>query len=167
MERHTLYVSLVPGMDHPRSVEPPPWNMQRCYAHVNVEKGDGAPSTRTNTGSRTTEKHPVAPEHSKKRPRSAETTGMMENPTSKRHRIIQDWSDEDEEENLTTNLLNPHQRKGVEQTVQEGLSRPTAAPAWGMPMASTAATSHVPPPSDGGQGLLGQQGSQGHRQADM
>jgi hypothetical protein len=27
VERHLLYVSLAPGMDHSRSVEPPPWNM--------------------------------------------------------------------------------------------------------------------------------------------
>jgi hypothetical protein len=93
-----------------------------------VEKGDEAPSTRTNTGSRATEKHPVTPKHSKKRPGSSKTTGMSENLTSKRHRIIQDWSDEDKEENLTTNLLKPHWRKGVELTVQEGPSRPAATP---------------------------------------
>jgi hypothetical protein len=44
-------------MDHPRGVEPPPRNVQRCYAHVNVEKGDRAPSTRTSTSSKNTEKH--------------------------------------------------------------------------------------------------------------
>jgi hypothetical protein len=150
VERHMLYVPLVPRMDHPRSVEPLPRNVQRCYAHVNVEKGDEAPSTETNTGSRATEKHLVTPEHSKKRPGSSKTMGMSENLTSKRHRIIQDWSDEDKEKNLTTDLLKPRWRKGVELTVQEGPSRPAAALVRGTPMASTAATSHVPPPSDGG-----------------
>jgi hypothetical protein len=84
IERHVLYVFLVPRMDHPRSMEPPLQNVQRCYAHVNVEKGDEAPSTRTNTGNRAIEKHPVTPEHSKKRPGSSKTTGMSENLTSKR-----------------------------------------------------------------------------------
>jgi hypothetical protein len=54
------------------------------------------------------EKKPVAPDHSKKRPGSSEATGVLKNPTSKRRRIIQDWSDEDKEENLTADLLNPH-----------------------------------------------------------
>jgi hypothetical protein len=76
-------------MDHPRSVEPPPRNVQQCYAHIDVEEGDRAPSTRTDTGRRIAEKHPVTPEHSKKRPRSLETMGMLENPTSKRRRMIQ------------------------------------------------------------------------------
>jgi hypothetical protein len=142
-------------MDHLRSGEPPPRNMQRCYAHVNVEKGDRAPSTGTSTSSKRTEKHPAAPEHLKKRPGSSETTEVPKNPTSKRRRIIQNWSDEEEEENLTADLLNPRRKKDVEQTVQEGPSRPTVAPARGTPIASTAATSHVPPRSDGGQGSSG------------
>jgi hypothetical protein len=54
------------------------------------------------------EKQPVTPDHSKKRPRSSEATGVPKNSTSKRRQIIQDWSDEDEEENLTADLLNPH-----------------------------------------------------------
>jgi hypothetical protein len=89
VERHLLYMSLAPRMDHPRRVEPPPQNVQQCYAHVVVEKGDGAPSAGTDTGSRKTEKHLVALEYSKKRPGSSETTGMLENPTSKRRRMIQ------------------------------------------------------------------------------
>jgi hypothetical protein len=105
-------------MDHLRSVEPTPRNVQQCYAHVDdTEGGEGAPSTGTDTKSRMMEKHPVAPEHSKKRPGSLETTGLPKNPTSKRRRIIQDWSDEDKEENLISNLLNPRRRKGVEQMV--------------------------------------------------
>jgi hypothetical protein len=138
---------------------------------------EGAPSTGTDTRSQGAEKHPVAPDHSKKRPRSSEATGAPENPTSKHRRIIQDWSDEEEEENLTADMLNPCQRKDVERMVLEGQSRPVATPARGMPTTSTAATSHVPPPSDGGQGSSGQQESQGrlrrrafsaaHRQVDM
>jgi hypothetical protein len=82
-----------------------------------MEKGDGAPSTRTSTGSKRTEKHLVTPENLKKRLGSSETIEVPENPTSKRRRIIQDWSDEDEENDPTVNLLNSRQRKDVEQTV--------------------------------------------------
>jgi hypothetical protein len=90
IERHLLYMSLAPRMDHPRSVEPPPRNVQQCYTHVNDnEEEDGAPSTGTDTRSRMADKHPVAPEHSKKRTRSSETMGVPENTTSKRHRMIQ------------------------------------------------------------------------------
>jgi hypothetical protein len=74
-------------MDHLRSVELPPRNVQRCYAHVNMEKGDRAPSTGTSTGSKRTEKHPATPEHLKKRPGSSETTEVPKNLTSKRRRI--------------------------------------------------------------------------------
>jgi hypothetical protein len=62
------------------------------------------------------EKHLVAPEYSKKRPGSSETTGMPENPTSKHRRMIQSWSDDEEEENPAADLLIARQRKGVEQT---------------------------------------------------
>jgi hypothetical protein len=171
-------MSLAPRMDHPRSVEPPPWNIQQCYAHVNNNVGgEGAPSTGIDTRSMVAEKQPAASDHSKKRPGSSETTEALENLTSKRRRIIQDWSDKDEEENPATDLLNPRQRKGVEQTVRERPSRPAAAPSQGTPTAPTVATSNVPPPSEGGQSSLGQQGSQGrphrrafsaaHHQADM
>jgi hypothetical protein len=95
-------------MVHLRSVEPPPRNVQQCYAHVDDNKrGEGAPSTRTDTRSRMAKKQPIASDHSKKRPRSSEATGAPENPTSKHHRIIQDWLDEDKEENATADLLNP------------------------------------------------------------
>jgi hypothetical protein len=105
-------------MDHPRSVEPPPRNVQQCYAHAdNNEGGEGTLSTRTDTRSRMAEKQPVASEHSRKRSGSSEAMGVPENLTSKHRRIIQDWSDENEEENSTADLLNPHQRKGVEQIV--------------------------------------------------
>jgi hypothetical protein len=84
-----MYVSLAPEMDHPRSVEPPPWNMQQCYTHIDDnEEGDGAPSIGIDTRSRTAGKHPVALEHSKKRPGSSQTMGVLENPTSKHRRMI-------------------------------------------------------------------------------
>jgi hypothetical protein len=87
---HLLYMSLAPGMDHLRSMEPPPQNMQQCYAHVDDnEEGDRAPSTGTDTRSRTTNKHLVALKHSKKRPRSSETMGVPENPTNKHRWMIQ------------------------------------------------------------------------------
>jgi hypothetical protein len=53
-----------------------------------MEKGDGAPSTGTSTGSKRMEKHPAAPNHSKKRIGSLETTEVPENLTSKRRQII-------------------------------------------------------------------------------
>jgi hypothetical protein len=60
VERHLLYVSLAPEMDHPKSVEPPPLNVQQCYAHVDDnEEGVRAPST--DTRSRIAEKQPVVP----------------------------------------------------------------------------------------------------------
>jgi hypothetical protein len=78
-------------MDHPRSMEPPPRNVQQCYAHVDDNKrGEGAPSIGTDTRSRMAEKQLVTPDHSKKRPGSSEATGVPENPTSKRRQIIQD-----------------------------------------------------------------------------
>jgi hypothetical protein len=43
--------------------------------------------------------------------------GVPENPTSKRRQMIQSWSNEDEEENPTTDLRIPRQRKGIEQTI--------------------------------------------------
>jgi hypothetical protein len=156
IERHLLYVSLTLGMDHPRSVEPPPRNVQQCNTQVDDnEEGDRAPSTGIDTRSMMAGKHLVTPENSKKRPRSSQTIGVPENSTSKHRRMIQSWSDEDEEENPTANLLIPRQRKGVEQTSQEGPSKPTTAPSVGMPTASTVATSHVPPPSEGGRSSSG------------
>jgi hypothetical protein len=101
-------------MDHLRRVEPPPQNVQQCYAHIDVEEGDGAPRATIDNGSRRVEMHLVAPENSKKRPGSSETMRMPENPTSKRRRMIQSWLDEDEEENPAADLLTPHQRKGIE-----------------------------------------------------
>jgi hypothetical protein len=77
--------------------------------------------------------------------------GTQENPANKRRRMIQSWSDEDEEENPATDLLTPHQRKGIEQTSQEGPSKPATAPS----MASTAVASPVPPPSEAGQSSSG------------
>jgi hypothetical protein len=78
-------------MDHPRSVEPPPRNMHQWYAHADDNKGgEVASSTGTDTRSRVAEKQPVAPNHSKKRPRSSEAMGVPENLTSKRRQIIQD-----------------------------------------------------------------------------
>jgi Spy/CpxP family protein refolding chaperone len=76
--------------------------------------------------------------------------GVPENLTSKQHQVIQSWSDEDKEENLAADLLTPRQRKGVEQTGQEGSLKPAAAPSLGMPTASAVAASPVPPPSEGG-----------------
>jgi hypothetical protein len=42
VERHNLFMSLVPGVEHPQSVEPPPLNVQRCYMHVEDDDESGA-----------------------------------------------------------------------------------------------------------------------------
>jgi hypothetical protein len=171
-------MSLAPKMDHPRSVEPPLRNVQQCYAHIDDnEEGGRAPSTETDTRSRMVEKQPVTPEHLKKRPGSSEATGVPENSTSKRRQIIQNWSDEDEEENPTADLVTPRQRKGAKQLALEGSSRLAVTPSLGVPTASSTATSQVPPPSEGVDSSSGQQGSRGrpcrwafsatHHQADM
>jgi hypothetical protein len=34
VERHNLFVSLAPRVEHPQSVEPPSWNVERCYVHI-------------------------------------------------------------------------------------------------------------------------------------
>jgi hypothetical protein len=85
--------------------------------------------------------------------------GIPKNPTNKHHRMIQSWSDEEQEENLTADLLIPRQRNDVEQTSRERPLKPAVAPSLGMPTASTTAASHVLPPSEGGQSSAGQQGS--------
>jgi hypothetical protein len=59
MERHNLFVSLVPRVEHPESMEPPPRNMQWCYVHI---EGDHDP--RAPVGTR---KSPVMTDQSKKR----------------------------------------------------------------------------------------------------
>jgi hypothetical protein len=59
VERHNLFMLLVPEVEHPQSVEPPPRNVERCY--VDIEDGH-------NSRARVeTEKSPVATDQSKKR----------------------------------------------------------------------------------------------------
>jgi hypothetical protein len=59
MERHNLFVSLAPGVEHPQSMEPPPWNVERCYVHIKDDHDSGA---RGRTG-----KSQVASDQAKKR----------------------------------------------------------------------------------------------------
>jgi hypothetical protein len=42
MERHNLFVSLAPGVEHPQSMEPPPRNVQQCYVLVEDDHDSGA-----------------------------------------------------------------------------------------------------------------------------
>jgi hypothetical protein len=37
-----MFVSLVPGVEHPQSVEPPPQNVERCYVHIEDDHDSGA-----------------------------------------------------------------------------------------------------------------------------
>jgi hypothetical protein len=83
VERHTLYVSLAPGVEHPKSVEPPLRSAQRCYEHVDDEEGG---TSTANAG--------------------AEQLKSLEEPPSKCRRTIQDWSEDEAEEDASA-MLNP------------------------------------------------------------
>jgi hypothetical protein len=57
IERHNLFVSLAPGVEHPQSMEPRPQNVQRCYVEEDHDFG-----ARAGIG-----KSPVTTDQSKKR----------------------------------------------------------------------------------------------------
>jgi hypothetical protein len=108
VERHNLFMSLVPGVKHPQSVEPPPLNAQRCYVHVEDDHESGA---RAIAG-----KSPVAADQLKKRAGSSRENESLEDSIRKCHRMVRDWS-EDEEDDASAYMLNP-QKKRSEQTRQ-------------------------------------------------
>jgi hypothetical protein len=114
VERHNLFVSLVPRVEHPQSVEPPPLNVQRCYVHV---EDDHEFRPRAIAG-----KSPVTADQSKKRARCSWANESLENSIKKRRRMVRDWS-EDKEDDVSTYMLNP-QKKRSEQTRQEGQMPP-------------------------------------------
>lgn len=118
VERHLLFVSLPPGADHPQSMEPPPRNVQRCYAHVSDDDDDagalGASKTALTSRKKRISKGPEGPEQPKKRARPANPTRDSENPTSKHHQMVRDWSD-DEAEDLTANLQTASRRQRREE----------------------------------------------------
>jgi hypothetical protein len=63
VERHNLFVSLVPRVEHLQSMEPPPQNVQWCYMLIEDDHNSEA---RAGTG-----KSPVAIDQSKKRAESS------------------------------------------------------------------------------------------------
>jgi hypothetical protein len=114
VERHNLYVSLAPRVEHPQSVEPPPLNARWCYMHV---EDDHESKARAVAG-----KSPITADQSKKRARSSRANESPEDSTSKRHRMVRDWS-EDKEDGASTYMLNP-QKKRSKQTRQGGSTPP-------------------------------------------
>jgi hypothetical protein len=176
MERHTLFVSLAPRVEHPQSVEPPPENVQRCYTHNEDNHDSGA---RADTG-----KGPATTDQSKKRTGSSPTGESPEGLTRKRRRIIIDWSEEEvAEEDARADMLNPR-RKRSEHTMQEettpaakGSQEGQTPPVGLTPSARTSEEENRPPPQDGGQGSSTQHQNQGqpwrhafttiHRSSDL
>jgi hypothetical protein len=102
VERHNLFVSLAPGVEHPQSVEPPPRNVQRCY----IEE-DHDSKARAGIGQSL-----VTTDQSKKRARSSQASESPEGSTRKRRRTIIDWSEEEmAEEDASANVLNPQRKR--------------------------------------------------------
>jgi hypothetical protein len=54
-----MYMSLVPRVEHPQSVEPPPLNARRCYVDIEDDHESGARAM--------ARKSPIAVDQSKKR----------------------------------------------------------------------------------------------------
>jgi hypothetical protein len=108
MERHNLFVSLAPGVEHPQSVELPPRNVQRCYEDVKDDREAGA---RSGAG-----KSPSAPDQLKKRAGSSRAQESSEDSTRKRRRMVRDWSEDEAEEDASAYVLNPRKRRSEQTT---------------------------------------------------
>jgi hypothetical protein len=105
-----MFMSLAPGVEHPQSVEPPPWNVQRCYVHFEDNHDSGA---QAGTG-----KSPVTTDQSKKRVGSSQANESIEGSTRKHRQTIIDWSEEETaKEDASTYMLNPRQKR-TKQTMQ-------------------------------------------------
>jgi hypothetical protein len=144
MERHNLYISLVPGVEQPQSVEPPPLNVQWCYVDVKDDHETGA---RAEAG-----KSPVGAGQSKKRAGSSEADKALDDSTRKRRRMVRDWSEDEENEDTSAYMLNPQKRRS-EQTTHGGSTPLAKGPQEGqMPQAGptpdmrTAEEQARPPP---------------------
>jgi hypothetical protein len=99
VERHNLYVSLVPGVEQPQSVEPPPLNVQRCYMDV---EDDHEAEAREEVG-----KSPAAIGQSKKRAGSSQVDKALEDSTRKYRHMVRDWLEDEEDEDTSPYILNP------------------------------------------------------------
>jgi hypothetical protein len=82
VERHNLYVSLTPGVEHPQSVEPPPLNARWCYVDVEDDHKSRARAV--------ARKSPIATDQSKKRAGSSRENESPEDSTRKHRRLLQD-----------------------------------------------------------------------------
>jgi hypothetical protein len=123
VERHNLFVSLAPGVEHPQSVEPPPRNVERCYEHIEDDHDSRA---RGGTG-----KSPVAIDQSKKRAGSSQTNKSPKDSTRKRRRTMQDWSEDEAEEDASAYMLNPWKKRSEQRTQGESTS-PAKGPQEGQ-----------------------------------
>jgi hypothetical protein len=64
-------------------------------------------------------KSPVATGQSKKRAGSSQADKALEDSTRKCHRMVQDWSEDEEDEDASAYMLNPQKRRS-DQTTQGG-----------------------------------------------
>jgi hypothetical protein len=158
VERHNLFVSLAPGVEHPHSVELPPRNVQRCYEDTEDDHEVGA---RAGVG-----KSPSAPDKSKKRAGSSRAQESPEDSTRKHRHMVRDWSEDEVEEDVSAYMLNP--RKRSEQTIQGGSTPSAKGPQEGQtpptaptPTLKTTEKETRPSPQDEGQGSSARQTSQG------
>jgi hypothetical protein len=103
MERHNLFVSLAPEVEHPQSVEPPPHNVQRCYVDVKDDHESGA---RAGAG-----KSSSAPDQLKKRAKSSRAHESPEDLTRKCRRMVRDWLEDEAEEDTSAYMLNPRNKR--------------------------------------------------------
>jgi hypothetical protein len=108
VERHNLYMSLAPGVEHPHSVEPPPLNTRWCYVDI---EDDHESRARAVSG-----KSLITADQSKKRAGSSWANESPEDSTRKHRRMVRDWSEDEEDEDTSTYMLNP-QKKRSEQTM--------------------------------------------------
>jgi hypothetical protein len=111
VERHNLFVSLAPRVEHPHSVELPPRNVQRFYEDIEDDHEVGA---QAGVG-----KSPSALDKSKKRARSSRAQESLEDSTRKHYQMVCDWSKDEAEEDASAYMLNPWKRRS-EQTIQGG-----------------------------------------------
>jgi hypothetical protein len=75
-------------------------------------------------------KSPIVADQSKKRARSSQANESLEDSTRKRHRMVQDWSEDEEDENASAYMLNPWKKRS-EQTMQGGSPPPVKGPQEG------------------------------------
>jgi hypothetical protein len=122
VERHNLYVSLAPRVEHPQSMEPPPLNVQRCYVHIKDDHESRARAV--------ARKSLVAADQSKKRARSSRANESPEDSTRKHRRMVRDWSEDEAEEDTSAYMLNPRKKRS-EQTMQGGSTPPAKGPQEG------------------------------------